>query len=183
MKTDLFGLFKGGDREQIGALVAPCGRGLAVLLSVCFLLVPFSRRLLAQSPYRFALPGYRYSFPRDHFSHPDYQTEWWYYTGNLTASDGHRFGFELTLFRQAISREAAVTPWDIRDVYLAHLALSDLSGGRFYHYERVNRAGPGLAGAEESSSRIWNGNWEILWKGSEQQLQAIAENFELHFTL
>ena len=58
----------------------------------------------AEYPYRKALPGYRYEFPRDHFSHPEFQTEWWYYTGNLKASDGRRFGFELTFFRQAIDR-------------------------------------------------------------------------------
>ena len=26
--------------------------------------------------YRLALPGYTFSFPRDHFSHDDYRTEW-----------------------------------------------------------------------------------------------------------
>lgn len=153
------------------------------LLPLCALWLILPPASVAQSPYRPALPGYRYSFPRDHFSHPAYQTEWWYYTGNLTASDGHRFGFELTFFRQAVSREPASTPWDIRDFYVAHLALSDLSGGRFYHFERVNRAGPSLAGADECNSRIWNGNWEILWKDADQQLQAIAENFELHIAL
>ena len=44
--------------------------------------------------YRLALPGYEYEFPRDHFNHPEFQTEWWYYTGNLRAADGRRFGFE-----------------------------------------------------------------------------------------
>lgn len=48
--------------------------------------------------YRKALPGYQYEFPRDHFNHPEFQTEWWYYTGNLRASDGHRFGFEADVF-------------------------------------------------------------------------------------
>ena len=57
-----------------------------------------------RSPYRAALPGYRYEFPRDHFNHPEFQTEWWYYTGNLRASDGRRFGFELTFFRQGVDR-------------------------------------------------------------------------------
>ena len=59
--------------------------------------------------FQVAQPGYRFEFPRDHFSHPNYQTEWWYYTGNLHATDGHRYGFELTFFRQAqqISPEAA----------------------------------------------------------------------------
>ncbi|MDR3746857.1 MAG: lipocalin-like domain-containing protein [Acidobacteriota bacterium] len=50
--------------------------------------------------YQAVLPRYQYEFPRDHFTHADYQTEWWYYTGNLKAADGHKFGFELTFFRQ-----------------------------------------------------------------------------------
>src|SRR5262245_15059971 len=87
---------------------------------------------LAQT-YRLAIPGYRYSFPRDHFSHSAFQSEWWYYTGNVQSPEGQRFGFELTFFRQAVNRDPAFTPWDIRDVYVAHLALSDLSGRRFYH--------------------------------------------------
>ena len=102
--------------------------------------------LLAQ--YRAALPGYRYEFPRDHFNHPNFQTEWWYYTGNLKAADGHRFGFELTFFRQAVSRAARTSSWDVNDVYLAHLALSDVGGRQYLHLERLNRAGPGLAGAD-----------------------------------
>jgi predicted secreted hydrolase len=89
------------------------------------------------------LPGYQYHFPRDHFSHPDYQTEWWYYTGNLQAADGHRFGFELTFFRQGMDlprRIAASSDaiWRPDQIYLAHLALSDIDGGEFYHTERLN---------------------------------------------
>ena len=76
--------------------------------------------------YKQALPGYRYEFPRDHFNHPDYRTEWWYYTGNLKSADGRRFGFELTFFRQAVARDANDSPWHIHDLYMAHLALSDL---------------------------------------------------------
>lgn len=142
---------------------------------------------VAQNPpsnYRLALPGYRYSFPRDHFSHPSFQTEWWYYTGNLQSADGRRFGFELTFFRQAIDRDPAKnTTWDAQDLYLAHLALSDLAAGRFYHTERTNRSGPGIAGADEASQRIWNGNWQIQFENADQYLQAIAENFELHLNL
>ena len=33
------------------------------------------------------------SFPEDHGSHPDYQTEWWYYTGNLATDAGRHFGY------------------------------------------------------------------------------------------
>lgn len=134
--------------------------------------------------YRTAVPGYRFEFPRDYFNHPDFQTEWWYYTGNLKSANGHRYGFELTFFRKAVSRDPSRSAiWDVQDVYVAHLALSDLDGRRFYHAERINRAGPGIAGVSQSSARIWNGNWQIQWQGSDQELQAIAPQFCLHLTL
>jgi predicted secreted hydrolase len=142
----------------------------------------FLQPLKAQ--YRAALPGYRYEFPRDHFNHPDFQTEWWYYTGNLKSADGRRFGFELTLFRQAVSRDPAKTAaWDLRDLYIAHLALSDLDGGKFYHAERTNRSGPGIAAVNESLGRIWNGNWQIQWHAGDQELKAVDERFQLHLAL
>ncbi|HEV1994894.1 MAG TPA: lipocalin-like domain-containing protein [Candidatus Acidoferrum sp.] len=151
---------------------------LACFVAALLLLQP----LAAQ--YRTALPGYRYEFPRDHFNHPDFQTEWWYYTGNLKSPDGHRFGFELTFFRQAVSRDPAkAAAWEVQDLYLAHLALSDLDGGKFYHSERTNRAGPGIAAVSESLGRIWNGNWQIQWHGNDQELSAVDERFQLHLTL
>src|SRR6266436_608728 len=134
--------------------------------------------------YRTAMPGYRYEFPRDYFNHPDFQTEWWYYTGNLKSAEGRRFGFELTFFRQAVSRDPEKSgTWDLRDLYLAHLALSDLDGGKFFHAERTNRSGPGIANVTESLGRIWNGNWQIQWRGSDQELNAIEQRFQLHLIL
>lgn len=149
----------------------------------CFLTVLLGLHPFA-AQYRTALPGYRYEFPRDYFNHPEFQTEWWYYTGNLKSSDGRRFGFELTFFRQALDRDTTkATKWDISDLYLTHLALSDLDGGHFYHTERINRSGPGIAGINATQSRIWNGNWQIQWSGDDQILQAIDSQFELRFTL
>jgi predicted secreted hydrolase len=151
---------------------------LARLFSLMLLVNPF----VAQ--YRVAVPGYRYEFPRDNFNHPDFQTEWWYYTGNLRAADGHEFGFELTFFRQALTREAQYnSAWSAPDVYMAHLALSDISGGKFYHRERLNRAGPGIAGVNAETGRIWNGNWQIRWDGAKQELQGVSDQFELHLSL
>src|SRR5262249_42552872 len=128
----------------------------------------------AAAQYRTALPGYRYEFPRDYFDHPDFQTEWWYYTGNVKTAEGRRFGFELTFFRQATDRDSSkAATWDVRDLYLAHLALSDLSRGEFYHAERTSRAGPGLAGISVPNGRIWNGNWEVRWRDKEETLRAV----------
>jgi predicted secreted hydrolase len=142
------------------------------------------RAQTADKPYQVAMPGYRYEFPRDHFDHPAFQTEWWYYTGNVKAADGHRFGFELTFFRQGVNRDATKTaPWDVSDLYLAHLALSDLDARQFYHAERTNRAGPGIAGVSATEGRIWNGNWQLSWNRDEQDLQAIDSRFELRLKL
>ena len=151
-----------------------------LLFALLFIFLP-----AAFGQYKTALPGYHYEFPRDHFNHEDFQTEWWYTTGNLTASDGHQYGFELTFFRQGADRDPAKTNvWDIQDLYLAHLALSDLDGGKFYHTERTNRPGPGLAGIDANAKRIWNGNWEIRWGAdNEIMLKAVDERFSLSFSL
>jgi predicted secreted hydrolase len=151
---------------------------LATLAAALLLFAPLDAQ------YRTAIPGYHFEFPRDYFDHPDFQTEWWYYTGNLKSANGHRYGFELTFFRQAVRRDPAQTAtWDLKDIYLTHLALSDLDGQEFYHSERTNRAGPGIAGVSASTARIWNGNWQIQWEGADQRLQAIEPTFRLHLTL
>jgi predicted secreted hydrolase len=144
--------------------------------------------LCAWIDYRLALPGYRFEFPRDHFSHPDFRTEWWYYTGNVHTHDGHRYGFELVFFRQGqhdTEQPAAVSSpvWRVDDLYQAHLALTDIDGRRFRYYKRLNRAGPGIAGINFDEGRIWNGNWETRWDKAtgEQTLSAIAEG--VRFTL
>ena len=62
----------------------------------------------AQEPaWRDAAPGRAIVLPGDHASHPDYKIEWWYYTGNLDAADGQRFGYQLTFFRIGVDAAAA----------------------------------------------------------------------------
>ena len=142
--------------------------------------------LFAVTPvYRQALPGYRFQFPQDHFNHPEFRTEWWYYTGNVRASDGRRFGFELVFFRQAQNRDSERNPsaWRVDDLYLAHLAFTDITGKRFRYYRRLNRAGPEVAGVSLEQARIWNGNWESKWDlgTATQTLSVVAD--DLRFTL
>src|ERR1700760_2887039 len=160
------------------------GRAIVALMLTMQLLVTFATCAQSDSQYVLALPGYRYDFPRDHFDHPEYQTEWWYYTGNVASQDGRHFGFELTFFRQGVDRGAAKKgAWNVHDLYLAHLALSDLDGGHFYHAERTNRAGPGIAGVSATDGRIWNGNWWVNWDGDGQSLYAVDPRFELKLSV
>lgn len=108
-------------------------------------------------------------FPADHGPHPTFQTEWWYYTGNLTAENGRRFGFQLTFFRRALSpyppvRESA---WATNEIYMAHFAVSDIDGGQFYAFERFSRAAAGLAGASGEPFRVFLNDWSVEGSGPE----------------
>jgi len=154
-------------------------KSVAAALCASFLAL---QPMIAQ--YKSAVPGYRYEFPRDYFNHPDYQTEWWYYTGNLQSADGRKFGFELTFFRSAVTRDLSKNPaWDVRDLYLAHFAVSDLNGKRFFHSERSNRAGPGIAGADATQQKVWNGNWSVSWSVGQEHLTALADEFAVSISL
>jgi len=142
------------------------------------------REFLAAATFVKALPGYRYEFPRDHFSHPEFQTEWWYYTGNLKTVGGRGFGYELTFFRAALAPEMELrSVWTARDAYMAHLALTDIEGRHFLHAERLNRPGPGLAGVDAANERIWNGNWQSKLTPGEHRLTAVDARFQFDFRL
>jgi predicted secreted hydrolase len=114
------------------------------------------------TPFQPATAGYRYDFPRDHGSHPIYRTEWWYYTGHLHAKSGRSFGFELTFFRRGVPPDEIKTlpsKWSVRDLYLAHFAVTDITGKRFHFSEKLSREGLGKAGADESQLRVWIDDW------------------------
>ena len=135
------------------------------------------------------LPGHAFEFPRDHFAHPAFDSEWWYYTGNVSTASGRHFGFELTFFRRARAIETREpSAWDLDQVWLAHFTITDTREERFFVDERVNRSGPGIAGADAGARRIWNGNWSVEWRpGDEdrptQVLTAMSGDAALRLTL
>lgn len=102
-----------------------------------------------------------FHFPADHGPHPEFRTEWWYYTGNLESREGRRFGFQLTFFRSALAPEmpARTSAWATRQAYLAHFTVTDVGGKRFRSFERWGRGALGLAGAQGEPFRVWVGDW------------------------
>jgi predicted secreted hydrolase len=124
-----------------------------------------------------AREGFRYEFPRDHGSHDRFRTEWWYYTGNVTAKDGRPFGYQLTFFRRGIPQDQVKTlpsKWSVTQLYLAHLAVSDLKNGRFYFFEKLSRAGLGKAGADPNHLQVWIDQWRAGSLGSSEAGQALT---------
>ncbi len=136
-------------------------------------------------PWKEASPGRAIVLPADHASHPDYKLEWWYYTGNLDAAGGQRFGYQLTFFRIGVD-PAPVNPskWAVRDLFMTHLALTDVNGRTYRFTERMNRAGPGWAGASTMGYRVWNEDWEARLDGAGvHRLRAAGDGFALDLAL
>jgi len=108
-----------------------------------------------------ALSPRAFHFPEDHGPHPEYQTEWWYFTGNLETSQGRRFGYQLTFFRMALApgAPARLSRWGADQVYMAHCAVTDVDGKRFVFSERFSRAALGLAGAGGAPFAVWLEDW------------------------
>lgn len=142
---------------------------LGVVLAVSQLAGP--ARGQAPAGWTQAEPGYVFAFPEDHASHPSYRIEWWYYTGNLETAAGRTFGYQLTFFRVGIEVEP-VNPsvWAVRDLHMAHLAVTDIERGRHVVAERLNRDGVGWAGAAPDRFEVWNQGWSAR----------LGENDETH---
>ena len=105
------------------------------------------------------------SFPEDHGSHPDYQTEWWYYTGNLATDAGRHFGYQLTFFRRALlpgtDRPQRESAWAADQIYMAHFALTDVVEGEFRSFERFARGSADLAGVNSDPFGVWLEDWSV----------------------
>jgi predicted secreted hydrolase len=110
-------------------------------------------------------------FPQDHGSHPGYRTEWWYYTGNLHSENGSRYGFQLTFFRSQISPPGAEKDWPkppsrwrTQQVYLAHAAVSDLTGNEYRYKQSISRSAVGIAGIIQEKPELVTislKNWSV----------------------
>ena len=138
------------------------------------------------SGYARALEPRSFSFPSDHADHPEFRNEWWYFTGNLKNEVGRPFGFQVTLFRNSLVPEVpeeSGSPWRTNQLYMGHLALSDIQEDRFYHAERFQRSALGLAGVDAQPLRIWLDDWEIKGVSKDPmkwQLFAKTEEFGIN---
>ena len=111
------------------------------LLSSIFFLCPVA----GAEEWSRALAPWSWQFPRDHGAHPEFKTEWWYLTGNLQDSSGNPYGYQVTFFRHGLQPVVtqAGSAWAVRDIYFAHLAVTDGKKDRFYFAEKLSRGALG----------------------------------------
>lgn len=106
-----------------------------------------------------------FNFPKDHGPHPDYQTEWWYFTGNLESEEGYKFGYQLTFFRRSLvprgKNPVRESNWATPQIYMAHFAISNIESRTYHAFEKFSRGAIGLAGANATPFEVWLGNWRV----------------------
>ena len=119
--------------------------------------------------YERALEPRDFTFPADHGPHPSFRTEWWYVTGNLTSTTGRDFGFQLTIFRNALAPRMpdSRSAWATNQAYMAHFTVTDVAAERFHAYERLARGAVDLAGATTEPLRVWLEDWTLEGTTSE----------------
>ncbi len=141
--------------------------------------------------YRRATKVRPFTFPADHGPHPGYKTEWWYVTGNLTGPEAQSYGYEFTLFRIGLTPPDAApdsTPsdWRTNQLYMGHFAVTDGTSETFHAFERFQRGGAGLAGAQANPFRVWLEDWSMASTGASTfpvQLHAQTEGVGVNLTL
>lgn len=144
---------------------------------------------VATDGFEHALETRSFSFPADHGPHPGFQTEWWYFTGNLETPDGQAFGYQLTLFSQALVPDAEApirtSAWATSRVFMGHLGLTDIDAGTFHSHERFSRAALGLAGAEADPLHVWLEDWSLSGgrEGAPFSLEAAAGEVSIQLAL
>jgi predicted secreted hydrolase len=118
-------------------------------------------------------PEQALSFPRDFGAHPAYHTEWWYFTGALQSGQGaaaRSWGFQITFFRSRVDvAQGNASSFAVKNLIMAHAALTDLKEAKLHHEQRLARTGFGLAGAAEGDTQVKLHDWTLLRQGSPAQ--------------
>lgn len=135
-----------------------------------------------------ARAGQPLQLPADHGPHPDFRTEWWYFTGWFEALNSaltEPVGIQLTFFRSAPNTETSnpvrMAP---RQLLFAHAAIAQASKGHLLHEQVARRMGLAdteltqadadgafhLKLAEWALQRDRTGLWQARLRGREFEL-------------
>ncbi len=126
-------------------------------------------------------PGLALRFPRDHGAHPDFRTEWWYFTGWLQTEAGEPLGFQITFFRSRPAVDSAnPSAFAPRQILFAHAALSDPATGKLLHDQRAARGGFGIAEARSDDADVALLDWRLRREANGRfQAVTVSRDFAL----
>jgi len=160
--------------------------------TVLLLLLAMLSDALAAEPFAAVEPGYEMVFPADHGAHPQFRTEWWYFTGFLQLdSDPSPVGlrsFQITFFRYRpppgawSENPSGFVP---TQMIMAHAAMGVPATGQFEHWHRLGRVGMGLAHADSTRLDVAIQDWSLIADGAGWRSVIVldGQRWELHFAL
>lgn len=110
------------------------------------------------------------AFPRDHGTHNNTKTEWWYLTGHATAPNGQLYGFQVTFFRSRVdAAQTLQSRLAAKHLLFAHAAITDVTGQQLRHDQRIARWNgeppetdpPALAFASATNTQVALRGWSL----------------------
>lgn len=128
-------------------------------------------------------PDYMLRFPRDLYYKDGYRLQWWYFTGHLFDPEGREFGYELTFFVVGVQTRAYKSKFGVNNIYISHFALTDVSGKKFYNFEKSDPGAYGFAGAEKKELKVWVDINELSGTADKMHLRANGAETELDLTI
>ena len=168
-------------------------RGLAV--AACWLVAGMGWTG-AEAPWVQAESGYAWSFPRDHWAHPGYGIEWWYFTGHLEsdAEPKRRFGYQFTIFRVGLlpTLRPLDSGWNASNLLMGHAAVTDKDRQEHRFSELLYRDAPLLAEfktyPEQPIARSrapvgTEGEWILRWNGQAFDFEMVDDAHGFAFDL
>ncbi len=160
---------EGWDEGSLKRAKRSCAGALFTGLFLC--------SLLWAAEWKVAEPEYQWSFPQDHWAHPEYRTEWWYFTGHLESRPpGRRFGYQFTFFRIGLVEEPPTfeSNWATGGLIMGHAAITDIESG-LHHFSELLYRQTALLGEFKSypdSPIAWargpvgtSEKWSLRWNG------------------
>jgi predicted secreted hydrolase len=124
-------------------------------------------------------------FPRDHGSHPKFETEWWYLSGNLTTFSGVEWGYQFVVFRhRPMLKMGPLFRFKVpADGFASQLVITHCEEKKFSFQERYGSHLLGTAGARPDELDVRVRGWSIRAKGERLRLLAQEKLCGLHLDL
>ena len=137
----------------------------------------------AEVGYPDVVSGAALRFPRDHGSHPEFRTEWWYITGLVRDGAGTEIGVQITFFRSRPGiAETGASRFAPRQLLFAHAALARPATGHLLHDQISARTGFRLAEAREDTTNVHIEGWSLQLDGNTYVADIAAREFALRLS-
>ena len=170
------------DKQRL--TVSNCRRPIqSIILSMITLSMFMLSSSSAALSFEEASPQYKFNFPTDHANHPSYKQEWWYFTGHLFTEQGHRYGYEVTFFRQNVNPARGAVKEPDESLHMVHFAITDGQKKKFFSRQKYDSGSTGLTAADKGHLFVKHDDWTLKEVGGRFLLNLDNPNYSVDLVL